>query len=176
MRRQRALGGHSPPASPDLVLTPLQHPLHALPLLEGGLVVHAGSYLVVQSLPHCKETILCDIMPHDSSFITTRLDHVVYKRYSDYTDGIIQSVSALSLPKASPRAPPGRLKLGTTCLPLDGGTSWMESTSNTNFGKRLSVGRPCRTGVKKLRLPSKAFSICAAEQLSPLLWAMERAV
>jgi len=26
------------------------------------------------------------------------------------------------------------------------------------------------------RLPSKAFSICVAEQLSPLLWAMERAV
>ena len=41
------LGGHSPPPPPDLVLAPFQRPLHALPLLEAGLVVHAGGYLVV---------------------------------------------------------------------------------------------------------------------------------
>jgi len=41
------LGGHNPPPPPDLVLAPLQCPLHALPLLETALVVHAGGYLVV---------------------------------------------------------------------------------------------------------------------------------
>lgn len=45
--------------------------------------------------------------------------------------------------KGSPRAPPGRLKLGMICSPREGGTSWMESTSSTNSGSRLSFASPC---------------------------------
>ena len=44
--------------------------------------------------------------------------------------------------KGSPRAPPGRLKLGMICSPREGGTSWMESTSSTNSGSKLSFASP----------------------------------
>ena len=49
---------------------------------------------------------------------------------------------ALSFMKGSPSAPPGRLKLGMICSPRDGGTSWIESTSSTNSGRRLSFASP----------------------------------
>ena len=40
----------------------------------------------------------------------------------------------------------------------------------------MQASRIGRYPVHLQRLPSKAFSICVAEQLSPLLWAMDRAV